>query len=131
MDYQEQIDYINRENAFMTYNHIRVAAVEDGKSKVIAEIDKTSLNVHQAIHGGVYYTMADCAAGAAARSDGRKYVRMDADFHYLHGTDQGPIQAVGSAVHRGKTLCVVNVEITGPDGQLLAMGTFTMFCLGE
>ena len=69
---QEMLDKINQANAFMHHNHIRVVRQERDQAAVSLELCPDSLNPFGMRHGGAYFTMADCAGGAAARSDGRR-----------------------------------------------------------
>lgn len=129
MDYEAQMAYTNGKNAFMLHNGIRVVHVGPGTSTAEAEISAESLNPRETIHGGVYFTLADCAVSSAARSDGRFYSTLSASFEYLRAASEGPLTCIASAVKRGETVSVFRAEIFGPDRRLLAVGTFTMYCI--
>ena len=52
-------------------------------------------------------------------------------MNYLSNIKEGTAVAVGTVVHRGKTTCLVNVDIIAEaTGKLLATGRFTFFCIG-
>ena len=62
----------------------------------------------------------------------RKYVTLDGSIHYLRGTVGGArLTADGRVVKRGKTTVIVDVDIRDDEGNLIATGTVTMFCIGE
>jgi acyl-CoA thioesterase len=83
------------------------------------------------VHGGVFYTLADCTVVAAARSDDRRYVTLSSSFEYLRAAKEGPLTCVATAVKLGRTTSVFRAEISGADQRLLAVGTFTVYCVEE
>ena len=129
MDYAAQLEYSNTLNAFMRYNHMKVAEIGPGTSTVVADISPDSMNPRGTVHGGVFYTLADCAVSSAARSDGRKYVTLSTSFQYLRAAQEGPLTCVAAAVKLGKTVSTFQAEIFDPSHRLLAFGTFTMYCV--
>ena len=131
MDYSAQMAYTNGKNAFMRHNRMKVVSVGPGTSAVEAEISDDSFNPRGTVHGGVYFTLADCAVSSAARSDGRFYSTLSANFEYLRPASEGPLTCTASAVKRGETVSVFRAEIRGPDQRLLAVGTFTMYCMEQ
>ena len=59
---EAQLDAIARANAFAVYNGITTHQTGDGTAEAILEIGPDSLNPYGLLHGGAYYTLADCAA---------------------------------------------------------------------
>ena len=131
MNYTELIETTNSKNMFMTHNSIRLAYMEEDHAVVELQVCPESHNLYGAIHGGVFLTMADCAAGSAARSRGMKYVTVSNSFEFFRNTTSDVIRAYSSVRHRGKTICVVVVDVKDGEDRLLASGTFTMFCTGQ
>ncbi len=129
MDYTAQMEYSNTLNAFMLYNHMKVTEIGPGTSTVVADISPDSMNPRGTVHGGVFYTLADCAVSSAARSDGRKYVTLSTSFQYLRAAQEGPLTCVATPVKLGKTTSTFQAEIFDPARRLLAVGTFTMYCV--
>lgn len=126
------LDSVARANAFMLHNHITARQTGDGTADAVLTVVPDSLNPYGMLHGGAYYTMADCAAGTACRTDGRKYVTLDGGIHFLKAARPGDTVTAAAAVrHRGRTTSLADVTITDQDGRLLATGSFTFFCLGE
>lgn len=130
MDLNEHRERTNQENRFMVHNGMRLVVLEADRAVAELEVGPESLNLLGAVHGGVYFTMADCAAGAAARSGGCAYVTCDADIHFIRGAKSGLLQATAQVRHRGRTTCRVSVEITDGDGRLLCDVSCTMFRVG-
>ncbi|MEG0779797.1 MAG: PaaI family thioesterase [Oscillospiraceae bacterium] len=116
-------------NAFMLHNGIHL--VERGQDYAVTELEITenSYNPYGIVHGGAYYTMADCAAGHAARSDGRRYVTQGSNLHFLRSADSGTLRATARVYHRGRKTCLLKLEIRDETDELLVTGDFTFFCL--
>ena len=118
-----------RENAFTRHNHFELEAVERDRAVYKLEIRPESKNPYGMVHGGALYTMADDAAGAAAHTDGRHYVTQNGSLHFLKNQPSGIIRAEGRVRRRGKATCLAVVDITNEDGELLATGDFSYFCV--
>ena len=114
-------------NAFTAYNFIRLESVEPDRAVYCLDVRPESRNPWGMVHGGALYTLADDAAGGAAHSDGRHYVTQHGDLHFLDNRAHGTIRAAGRVRRRGRSTVLVEVEITGGDGALLAVGAFTYF----
>ena len=130
MDYQKMIQRTNQENSFMKYNHIRLAEMEQDHAVVILDVQPESYNLFGNIHGGVHVTMADCAAGAAARSRGIRHVTIGHSFEFMSTSSNQTLCASAAVRHRGKNICIVAVDVKDGDGKLLSGGTFTMYSTG-
>ncbi len=93
------------------------------------EICPESKNGFGTVHGGAIFTMADNATGFAAHTDGRQYVTQDGALHFLSNQTEGTIYAKAKVRHRGRSTCLVTVDITGKDEKLIATGEFSFFCV--
>ena len=116
-------------NAFAVFNHLEVEHVEPDYAVFKLAIRPESKNPRGFVHGGLLAGMADNAAGYAAHSDGRTYVTQSSHMNYLHNQADGVIRASGRVLHRGRTVCLVRVYITGESGALLATGEVSYFCV--
>lgn len=131
MNYSDVVKNLNSKNEFMKHNNIKLLNMKENYAEVGLEINSCSLNPYGIVHGGAYYTMADCAAGIAARTSGKKYVTLNNSFNFIKPVSEGNIKAVANVIHRGKTTCIVNVNVLNESDDLLCNGTFTMFCLSR
>ena len=131
MDYQAIINDTNHKNSFMLHNGIRLTTMERDHTIVEAQLTRVSRNLYGAVHGGMFLTMADCAAGGTARTNGMRYVTVSNSFEFFRNTNSDHLIAEGRVKSRGSTICVVEVEIHDGEGTLLCGGTFTMFCVGK
>ncbi|MCW2902018.1 MAG: thioesterase superfamily protein [Streptosporangiaceae bacterium] len=80
------------------------------------------------VHGGLYATLADSAAGCAVHStlpEGMAYTSLDLSVKFLRpvviGT--GPIRAVGVVRNRGRRTALAEVEVLDANDRLLAHAT--------
>ena len=123
------VEDLTARNAFAVFNHLEVEHVERDYAVFKLDIRPESKNPRGFVHGGLLAGMADNAAGYAAHSDGRVYVTQSSHMNYLHNQAEGVIRAAGRVLHRGRTVGLVRVDITGEDGALLATGELAYFCV--
>lgn len=112
------------ENPFMQYNHIEIVSVTSDSAVMSLDIRRDTTNIYGFVHGGAFFTMADCCAGLTARSDGRQYVTQNASVNFIHNIKAGHLTARGRTVSRRRHICVVAVEITDETDALLFSSTF-------
>lgn len=118
-------------NAFMEHSFIKVTEVALDRVVTSLTIRPEVRNPYGVAHGSALYTMADNATGIAAHTDGRSYVTQSSNMYFLNNQREGTLRAEARVVHRGRSTCLVEVEITGDSGKLLASGTFIHFCVDQ
>ena len=118
-------------NAFMNHNRIQVTEITDQRAVAVLEMGPVSCNPYGCLHGGASFTMADVAGAALARHDGRRYVTLSSHLEFVHAATSGRVTAEASLRHRGRSTCLIDVNITDEAGNLVSCGTFTFFCLGS
>ena len=121
----------NEQNRFMAHNFMKLTQMWEDHAVVELELRDESRNLFGGVHGGVLFTMADCAAGSAARSRGMRYVTLNNSFEFLSSTKSNQIRAIASVRRRGRTICVISVDVKDEEDKLIAGGTFTMYATGE
>ena len=130
MDLEKEMITYCENHSFMNHNHIRLTEVEQDRAVTVLSAEADSLNPYGLVHGGALFTIADCACGAAARTDGRRYVTLSSSFNFLHsGLAGDSLRAEAKVRRRGQTTCYVTVDLTNNRGELLASGGFTFFCV--
>ena len=115
-------------NAFALYNGIQISSPGPDLGEAGLEVGPNALNPYGMLHGGVYYTLADCACGSACRTDGRRYVTLHGEIDYIRSGRSGHVTARASVRHRGRTTCLTTADILDEDGTLRASGTVPLFC---
>ena len=114
-------------NAFTVYNHLVYDEISLDHCLMHLDVVPESRNPEGNVHGGCYFSMADSCAGAVARSDGHIYVSQNASCNFLRSVSEGRIRAVGRTKRRGRTICVVDVDIFDEKDNLLFCATFSLF----
>lgn len=115
----------NRPGLFNSHNGISVTAVRDGRGRGALEVSDTSLNPHGTVHGGCLYTLADTVAGSAVASgSGQSCVTVSGTLEFLHPATGPKIQCSASPKKTGRSLWVMQVELTDQYGKMVATGTF-------
>lgn len=117
-------------NPFMEYCGIEIETIERDHARAKVEIRPEGTNPSGFVHGGLLFTIADCAAGYTARSDGRIYVTQSSHINFIRNRNSGVIYADGHIVNRGRSVAIVRVQVTDEGGKLLADCTMDMFCVG-
>ncbi len=126
MDFQHLIDTRNATNAFANYLGLKIVDIQEGYSKCEMPINDNMKNPINSVHGGVLFTIADVAAGAAAASHGEKITTLDSSFHYLRaGLNTTALCAEAFEIKGGKNILVYNVKVYDQDMKVLCEGTFT------
>lgn len=125
----DSMEIYKADNHFMTYNAIEPISAADDRSEVRTTLSENSLNLKGYVHGGLIMTLADCAAGLAARCDGRDYVTQTMNVNFISNVKEGTIYARGAVVSRGRTVVIVRVTIADENGRLMADATANMFCV--
>ena len=119
-------------NRFMTYTRNERYHLEKDKCIIKLDVTEDDLNPFDAIHGGALCNLMDNAAGMCVHTDGRIYVTQGSTFQFIRNQGVGTtVYATGTVRHRGRTACLIHVEVTNEEGKLLATGEFTMFCIGD
>lgn len=116
-------------NAFANHNHIVVEDIQPDFARVTLDIVPDSLNLRGFVHGGALFTLADVCSGMTARTDGRYYVTSQATANFVRGAKEGKLTATSRVVHRGKTSCLIEVEIRDDADKLVYQGSCTYFCI--
>lgn len=118
-------------NRFMHHNFMVLESADDTAAVVRLEIRDESKNPGGMVHGGALCAMADNATGAVAHGDGRSYVTQSSTMNFLGNQSSGVIRAYAKLRHRGRSTCLVDVDIRNEEQKLLATGTATLFCVGR
>ncbi|MBE6963003.1 MAG: PaaI family thioesterase [Ruminococcaceae bacterium] len=132
MDFEKLKAFRQNCSRFTERMGITVEEIRPGYSRVSKSIGEDDLNPIGRAHGGVYFTLADHAAGTAMATCGYLAVTVNATYNYFRSANPGDqLTAEAQEVKAGKTLCVFDVRVTDQNGALLGSGTFTFYRLEE
>lgn len=107
-----------------------ISLVEVGEDfvKVGMTITEEQTNFHGATHGGVVFSLADCAFSLYANSYEPDASAIDTHMVFSAGTKPGDqLTATATEVHRGRTLATYRVVVLRSDGRVVGHFTGTVF----
>jgi uncharacterized protein (TIGR00369 family) len=113
---------------------LRGVRVSEGEMTIAMPASGWLCNAFGVLYGGALAFLADAAIILAAGSTvpaGTAFNTIDLKLYFLRPVLPGEGQLVARAktVHRGRTIAVVNCEITGPSGALIAQAISSVLIL--
>jgi uncharacterized protein (TIGR00369 family) len=109
-----------------------VREVEAGRAVVDFEADERHANPMGTVHGGVLCDIADAAMGIAYAStlgEGETFTTLELKINFLKPVRSGPLVAMGRLVKGGRTVGLVECDVTDASDQLVAHATSTCMTL--
>ncbi|MFF4747653.1 PaaI family thioesterase [Streptomyces sp. NPDC001268] len=102
--------------------------VEQGRAVFSLVPGEEHYNPIGSVHGGVYATLLDSAAGCAVQStlaQGEGYTSLDLSVKFLRpmSADTGKVRAVGTVLNRGRRTALAQAELLDGTGRVLAHAT--------
>ena len=101
------------------------AAVGDGWARSELQLTTQHWNPMGIVHGGVYCTMMDQAAGTAACSRGSFCRTINCEVRFLAAAKSGRLTCYAEAVRMGKTIHVIRARVEDENGTVCAHGLYT------
>lgn len=111
---------------------LRVISVLSGESHLEFEAGSQHANPMGTLHGGVLCDLADLAMGAAYAGTleyGETFTTLELKINFLRPVWREKLFAVGKIVNRGRTVGMVECEITDSQGRIVAKATSTCMTL--
>jgi uncharacterized protein (TIGR00369 family) len=109
-----------------------ITALEPGCVVVAFDATEAHTNPMGTLHGGVLCTLADTAMGIAHASilaDGESYATVELKINFLRPVLREKLRAVGRVVNAGRTLVLLECDITNQRDQLVARALSTSMTL--
>ena len=125
--FEKDFSQYEKRNYFMYYNHVKICEVHPDYGVVSVDLTQDAMNLRGFVHGGLLFTLADCAAGVTARSLGEEFVTQNASVNFLSNVRSGRLSCRADVIKRGGRVTLLHVVITNEDGKLLLDGTASMF----
>ncbi len=102
-----------------------------GRTSCTISIDESYYNPGRVAHGGVVFTLADSAMGAAVHTllePGQRCTTAELKLNYLAPVIRGKTTATATVISKRRRLAVVTAEVRDESGELvaLAQGTFAI-----
>lgn len=127
MNLEKFREYFNLHDGFSHYCGMTLAQVADGYAKVELTLEDNGKNFMGSMHGGLLYTMADVAAGAAVMYESRRCVTLSAYTDYVKSPFGGKIIAEANLVSHGRKINRCEVTIHADDGTVYCRSYVTMY----
>ena len=109
---------------------IRLVEVDKDTLTIEMAVVEPMTNFHGALHGGVLFSLADCALSLYSNSYGKSAVAVDTHMVFSAGVRPGEkLTAVAEEVSRGRSLATYRVLVHRADGKVAGHFTGTVFLL--
>ena len=105
----------DRPGTFNAVNGVRLTALCDGGAE-----GEVRLNPLGIVHGGVYCTLMDQVAGAAACTRGSRCRTVNCETRFLGAAQGDVLLGHAQAIHMGRTIVVMRAWVTDASGTLSA-----------
>ncbi|MBQ9057705.1 MAG: PaaI family thioesterase [Atopobiaceae bacterium] len=129
---EDYLEYRRNTNSFARFLGLEMTGMQEGYATGTLKIRDEFRNSHGTVHGGCLFTVADTIGGNVAASHGLAMTTLSSDFHYLKPCkDVSTIYIVGREIKNGRTVCLIDVEVSDGADVVFAKGTFTFFNLGK
>ena len=110
----------------------RLTAIRPGEAIVEFEATPRHANPMGTLHGGVLCDVADGAMGMAYAStleSGESFTTLELKINFLKPVWNAKLRATGRVVKKGRTVGLVECDITDESGQLVARSSSTCMTL--
>jgi uncharacterized protein (TIGR00369 family) len=112
---------------------LTLMAAEPGRSVFTLEVDpERHANPMGTLHGGVLCDLADLAMGvvyAATLQEGESFTTVELSMNFLRPVWRGKLTATGRLVQAGRSVGLVECDVTDERGRLVARAKSTVMTL--
>ena len=115
----------NQPGTYAVTGGMRVAELGDGWARGELLLEERHRNPMGIVHGGVYCTLMDQVAGAAACTQGSRCRTVNCETRFLGAAQGDVLLGHAQAIHMGRTIVVMRAWVTDASGTLCADGTYT------
>lgn len=109
-----------------------LTSVEPGRAVVTLDATERHANPMGTLHGGIFCDIADAAMGIAYASllkEGESFTTIELKINFLRPVWTGRLQATGYVVKPGRTVGLVECDVTNERGDLVARASSTCMTL--
>jgi len=110
----------------------RLTAAKPGEATMELEADERHANPMGTLHGGILCDVADAAMGIAYASTleaGESFTTLELKINFLKPVWKAKLTAVGRVVKKGRTVGLVECNVTDEKGSLVARASSTCLTL--
>src|ERR1700751_6211426 len=109
----------------------QLSSVRNGEALIELEVSDMHANPMGTLHGGILCDIADAAMGIAFAStleEGESFTTLELKINFLRPVWKERLRAAGKVVKRGKSIGMVECDVTNSQGALVARSSST--CMG-
>jgi len=113
---------------------IRPERLGEGRARFVLTLRPEHMNPYGVTHGGVLYSLADTAMGAALFSrlePGERCTTLEIKINYLAAVAEGTLVADAELVERTRRVGVLEARVRGEGERLVALATGTFYILSD
>jgi uncharacterized protein (TIGR00369 family) len=106
----------------------RPVSFGEGKAVFVMEAGRKHHNPMGTVHGGILCDLADAAMGFAFTSmlgEGETVTTLEIKINFLRPVFEGRLSASARVMHRGRTVGLVECDVTNSEGKPVARATST------
>ncbi len=110
----------------------RIVELDEGTARMEMDADERHWNPMGTLHGGVICDIADAAMGMAFATTldaGQSFTTIELKMNFLRPVIKSHLVANGKVISRGRTIGLVECEITNEAGKLVAKAASTCMVL--
>lgn len=107
-------------------------SVEHGEAVIELEAENKHANPMGTLHGGILCDITDAAMGMAYAStldEDESFTTLELKINFLRPVWKEKLRAVGKVVKRGRTVGMVECDVTNSEGVLVARSSSTCMVL--
>lgn len=125
-------EMIEQDDAYMASHGIYITELKVGAAEVECVVTPALTSFHGLAHGGLIYTLADCAFGVAGNTHNERSLAVSVNVTYLApGRVGDTLRAHAEEIYRHGRRSVYRLTVTQKQGEVLAIGTGVATSLPE
>ncbi len=117
---QDVAAFIAAHDAFINLLGIRITEAVPGRATAVLDLEAKHLNSFGTVHGGVLFSLAECAFGVAANAHGKLSVAVNCSITFTKPGLQGQLSAVARETSKGPRISSYAVEISNDAGEIIS-----------
>lgn len=124
---RNRIEGLFADDSYAAALGVELVSVTEDQLVVGLDVEDRHLNFLGGGHGGMVFSLADCAFSLAANSAGPRAVAIDTHMVFSAAAKSGDrLTATAVEMTRGRTLATYHVTVTRGDGRTAAIFTGTV-----
>jgi len=114
---------MEKNDSFRELLRIKILEVKDDYAKMSMTIAKEHTNIHGFTHGGIIFSLADCAFAELTNFGSNKAVAVQVSINFIRPTQAGDtLTAEATRASEGKTFSICNISVS-KENKIVALFT--------